>query len=760
MPLSSLLIRAQNTPQKRIIAQYIIILFAAYLLATILSPTLWTSHTNIFHTAFELLCIFVALSSFFTAWYTYDSSSTANRIMGFGFLSVAIFDIFHTMHFSAINLFPPVYYDLHTRYWILGRFTEAAVLLVCSCKTLNIKVNKWAGLTLSAVLTLGLCTLVLYFPGIMPVLLTGQGPTPIKIALEYVIIAMFLSSLCNLKYKADGRDILTYRYIYLALLIAIPAELCFTLFKTLTSFYMALGHILKVIYYYYLFRGIFVSAVTYPHEKLEEAGRYMAEILNGLPIGLATFDRNLKLSFANRKALEISGCKEEEWRSLTAKQLTVKLYGEEATEELVIKQLAKTSKPIVNKIKTIKNKYANIKVSIDAQRLDNGDSLILLTEAKKEQELENLKLQTRTILNSLSNLVILVDADDRVIMCNRAFEAAAEMDRWDLLGMKMKDLQELLKFKVKEAPAKVMPADCLKEVKEASFTTAYGRRRELVLQYAPISNVDGEIIGGIFVASDVTELKQEQQKLQQWEKMALLGEMAAGIVHEIKNPLTTIKGFSSIIASKSDDEVIKSYAHTIESTANDVNRVVSDFLAFARPRAPILVEISLNDLVKSMRLMLESHLLTKRVDFGFDLSAEEKMVMADKDQIKQVLLNVVKNAIEAMSETKNPRLKISTGLNEIKDEMMITISDNGRGMTSEDRLKAGTPFYTTKDNGPGLGLSICYQIVNRHGGRIGIKSEPFGGTSLTISLPCRVAGESCPPLPQSVLAEAPWEATL
>lgn len=760
MPLRSLAIQAQNKPLKKIIAQYIIILVAGYLSATILSPTLWARYTTICHTIIGLICIFIALSSFLTVWYTYNSNPPANQIMGFGFLSVAIFDMFHTLYFPGLNLFPPGYYDLTTRYWILSRFAEAAVLLICSLKTLSIKVNKWAGLILSTALTLGLCNLIFYFPGMMPVLLTGQGPTPVKIALEYVIMAMFLSSLYNLKYIVDSRDILTYRYISLALLIAIPAELCFTLFTTITSFHNTLGHILKVIYYYYLFRGFFVSAITYPYEKLEEAGRYMAEILNGLPIGIVTYDKNFRLSFINRKVLEIPGYKEEELRGLTAEQVASKFYVEDDTEELIVKQLARASKPIRNKIKTIKNKSAYMKISIDAQRLDNGDSLILLTEAKKEQELENLKLQTRTILNSLSNLVVLFDAGNRVIMCNRAFESAVEMNRLDILGMKKNHLQKLLQFRMKEAPARTIPEEYPKEAYETSFTTASGKRRELVLQYAPISNVDGEKIGVILVASDVTELKQEQHKLQQWEKMALLGEMAAGIVHEIKNPLTTIKGFSSIITSKAHDEVIKSYARIIESTANDVNRVVSDFLAFARPRSPILMEVSLNDLVKSMRLMLESHLFIKGVDLNFFLSDEEKRVLADKDQIKQVILNVVKNAVEAMSETKNPRLNISTGLNDKKDEMFITISDNGRGMTSEDRLKAGTPFYTTKENGTGLGLSICYQIANKHGGRISIKSEPFRGTSLTISLPCRVTDDYCLPLPQSGLVRIAREVAL
>lgn len=759
MPLSSLAIRTQSKPLKIIFAQYIIILLTGYLSAAILSPTLWAKHTTILHTTLELICIFIMLSTFFTVWYAYANNPPVNQVMGFGFLMVAIFDIFHAFYYPGLNLYPPGYYDLSARYWIMGRYAEAAVLLICSFRMLSVKVNRWAGLILSTALASGLCYLILYFPGLMPVLHTEHGLTSEKIAMEYIIIAVFFASLYHLKNKVHSRDILTYRYIFLAIMIAIPAELCFTSFTTLTSFPNTLGHILKVIYYYCLFRGIYVSAITYPYEKLNQAGRYMDEILNGLPVGLVTFDSNQRLSFINRKALKISGCSEKELIGLNAGQLTSRFFGEEDEEDNeIIKQLTRNSIPVKNNVKTIKNNNANIKIRIDTQRLDDGGSLFLFTEAKKEQELESLQLQTQAILNSLRNLVVLVDKGNQVIMCNKAFEAAVEIDSRDILGINLKNLQKLLRFRRKVAPAKIMPGEYLKTAYEASFSTAGGKRRELVFQYAPISNVDGEVIGGIVVASDVTVLKQEQQKLQQWEKLALLGEMAAGVVHEIKNPLTTIKGFSHIIATKANNQAIKSYACIIENTANDVNRVVSDFLAFARPRSPVLMEISLNDLVKSMRLMLESHLFIKGVDLDFNFSAQEKIVMADKDQIKQVVLNIVKNAVEAMNGTKKPRLIISTGLSDIKDEMFITISDNGRGMTPEDRLKAATPFYTTKDNVTGLGLSFCFQIVNKHGGRIDIKSEPLRGTSLTISLPCKVTDDHFPPLPGAGFTTFPREA--
>ncbi len=732
MSFHSLTIQNSEKPLKNIFAHWTLILLAAFMLAAITSPGLWSEYTGFYHTALELGCVFIALSSFLTVWHNYHRNPPINHLIGFGFLMVAVFDAFHTFYFPGLKFYPPGYLDLAARLWVLGRFTEAGVLLICSMNLFRPRINKWTGLLFSTALAAGSSLSVLHFPGLMPVLLTEQGLTPAKIAMEYVIISMFLYSLYKLKNKVNSRDILTYRYIFLALLIAVPAEVCFIFFDSITSFYMVLGHILKITYYYYLFRGIFVSAVTYPHEKLEYVGRYMAGILNGLPIGLITYDSDLRVSFVNRKALELSGLREEEMTGLHADQLAAKLCGRENGNSIV-RQLDKASTSIKNKLKTIKSQGGPLKIRIDAQRLEGGGALVLFTEAKKEQQLESLQLQTRAILNSLSNIVIMVDKSKRIIMCNRAFESTFEMGSGDVLGKSLEDLFGLVGIN-RENSSEFLPGEA---PGEASMITAKGNKKELVIHSTPITDLDGEVIGGIVMASDVTALKKEQERLQQREKLALLGEMAAGVVHEIKNPLTTIKGFSQIIASRVKDENLRKYACLIENTANEVNKVVSDFLSFARPRPPAFKEISVNKLVQSIKLMLESHLFRQGVDLTIDLSAEEKPVLVDDSQIRQVILNMVNNSVEAMNGLEKPRLTIRTVLSGEKDEMAVTISDNGKGMTPEEKLMAGTPFFTTKDKGTGLGLSICYQIVNKHGGRISVDSKTGKGTSFTISLPCK-----------------------
>jgi PAS domain S-box-containing protein len=329
----------------------------------------------------------------------------------------------------------------------------------------------------------------------------------------------------------------------------------------------------------------------------------------------------------------------------------------------------------------------------------------------------------------------MIDSNGTIIMCNTALEEAVEMGAEDILGMNILDFMELIQFSRKDLANKDLNESDINAIYEASFITPNGDKKEIILQFAPIHNVDGELIGVIVVASDITILKKEQQREQQQEKLALLGQMATGIVHEIKNPLTSILGFSQVITLKSQDEKIKGYARLIEKEVHGLNKIVSDFLAFAKPRSPILNEVSLNDIVDSMKLMLETNVVGKGIKISYHLVENIKPVMADENQIKQVILNIVKNAIDVLKGTDNPEIKISSGYSQIMNESFITIFNNGKSMSEEEKRMVGTPFFTTKKKGTGLGLSICHQIMKEHGGRIDFESEPGIGTSFTLHLP-------------------------
>jgi len=714
---------------------YLVVLLACCVIAAIFFP-LWSLKNGLAHTVVELICIFIALAAFFVVWHTYDRTSPINHLVGFGFLMVAVFDICHVYFFPALKLYPFDYYDLNTRYWVLGRMAEALILLFTAFKLFQVTINKWLGGLITLGLATGVSILIFYRPGLLPVLLLPDtGITPAKIALEYLIITVFLAGAYIMVRRLNNREQLTYRYIFLALLLAIPAEICFIIFKTLTDFYNILGHVLKITYYYYLFRGIFISAVTFPYAKLEAAGLYMTEILNSIPVGILTYDNNLKATFVNRKAEEILNCRVEDIHGQTAEQMFARyVRNEEIKEPLARQVLADDAKPIINKLLNIESGHNSLlKTVVNARRLENGGAIIRLSEARGEQELENLQLQTQTVLDSIQDMALLLDRNSRIIMCNKTLEKELQISAGKLLGLDIDNFFAMTRFNgdgmVKENPGG--------SYIETTMVNAGGQTREVVFRTAPICNVDDEIIGYICTCSDVTGFKKEQQRIRQREKLALLGQMAAGIVHEIKNPLTAINGFNQLVMIKATDEKIKEYAGIIQHEVDTLNKVVTDFLSFAKPRPPVFMEISVNDLVASLQKMLETQLFINGIKADFELDKKEAPVWADEGQLKQIIMNIVKNGIEATKETGNPRLNIRTHFNNVTQEMSISISDNGKGISPEEQSKLGTPFYTTKDKGTGLGLSICYQMIKEHDGSISLVSDTGKGTTFTISLPVK-----------------------
>ncbi len=185
-----------------------------------------------------------------------------------------------------------------------------------------------------------------------------------------------------------------------------------------------------------------------------------------------------------------------------------------------------------------------------------------------------------------------------------------------------------------------------------------------------------------------------------------------------------------------EDQGIKNHISKISDNIDELNMMMSEFLFLSRPRQSQLDEISMYDIIRSIKSMIETSSFVKGVTVNFDLSKEERYLKCDEAQIKQVILNICKNAVDAMTEQDYAELKISTGFNEQTNEMFVKIADNGKGIQKEDLDKIGTPFFTTKQKGTGLGLSICYSIIKEHNGRIEVESELGKGTKFTIILPC------------------------
>lgn len=727
----------------KLILKYIVILVASYLVSILLSRYLWTTYTAVSHTTLELLCIFMALSAFHIVWLTHDLNPAVNRILGYGFLAVAIFDVMHTLYFPLLKLFPNHCDELSTLFWLLSRLTEA-IILFWSSFNVNCLKNKWLSISITLLTAAGVSVLICYCTNFVFPLNSGTQITQVKIIFEYHIIGISLLSLLRMRKVIYSKDMQLNPNILIAILLFIPAELCLTLHGPITETIKLEGHILKVIYYYFLLKGIFTTAVFLPYNQLKKANTELKdvkdelkEILNGLPLALITFNKDHRITFVNKHALDLLECQKEDLLGLTALQMGVKFLVNKVDTNSMLECIRINSTEVLNYVCAFRTAKGKIRMlSVNAFQYKHG-TLVSYSDAKEEQELNHLRLQTVTILNSLSNPVYITDEHFRIIMFNKAFMHCIEMEDSDIMGINLNELNRIMNFKIcNEASSVTSKCIPLNQTCEATFTTSKGNPKNILLHCSSITNIDDAVIGYIGVYSDITAVKEQERKIQQQEKLAIMGQMGSGIVHETKNLLASVKGYCQLLTSKLKEEELIKFVNRIESITNDVNRVITDFLSLAKPTQTVMDICSINEIIDSIRYLLESPSFIRGIRIDINLCEKDNDIKADECQIKQVILNMAKNAIEAMSETINPRLIISTLYDKKENAMKVILSDNGKGIPEEIIGKLGTPFFTTKDTGTGLGLSVCFNILEAHGGKVDVHSVVGKGTTFILSFPC------------------------
>jgi two-component system sporulation sensor kinase A len=239
------------------------------------------------------------------------------------------------------------------------------------------------------------------------------------------------------------------------------------------------------------------------------------------------------------------------------------------------------------------------------------------------------------------------------------------------------------------------------------------------------------------VLMDVTERKRTEERLRTSEKLAVLGQLAAGIAHEIRNPLTALKGFVQLLKSKGREN--NEYYEIMQSEIERINTIVSEFMFLAKPASDNFQQKNVCTLVRHTITLLQSQAILTNVQIETNFEAETVWILCVENQIKQVFLNLLKNAIEAMPEGGHVFVEIDAA----HDAKMVTIrfTDYGKGIAPDHIARIGEPFYTTKEAGNGLGLMVSYNIVLSHKGRINISSEVGKGTIVEVILPILKTGD-------------------
>jgi two-component system sensor histidine kinase HydH len=270
-----------------------------------------------------------------------------------------------------------------------------------------------------------------------------------------------------------------------------------------------------------------------------------------------------------------------------------------------------------------------------------------------------------------------------------------------------------------------------------------GRTLPLEVIATPLQEEGGRWVGYVLLLRDLTEVRRLTQEIARSRRMASLGSLAAGVAHEIRNPLSSLKGFAAYFRERHGEiPEEREAAEVMIQEVDRLNRVISQLLEFARPVAMKLTPTPLAALIRHTLHAVEAQARGKGVAIQADLAAPVAEVPLDADRFSQVLLNLYLNAIAAMEE-RGGTLQVALHA-EGERQVRITVADQGCGIAKEDLPRVFDPYFTTKPAGTGLGLPIVQKIVEAHGGEVTVESEAGQGTQVTIRLAAAPAGGGRP----------------
>jgi len=355
------------------------------------------------------------------------------------------------------------------------------------------------------------------------------------------------------------------------------------------------------------------------------------------------------------------------------------------------------------------------------------------------RELKDVKNFAESIIQSIGSGIIITEMNDTITYINKAGERILGFSKEELMGkpfsiFSLREKQSVIpSFLNNPDDQDTRKEGWMRKKDQTEFPVGFTINNHL--------SIRGEQIGKIVVFRDLTNVYKIQEEILRMDRLVSLGKLASGIAHELRNPLAGIKTTAQALSEEmTGDDSRREYLHRITKEIDRLNDLLKTFFSFAKPQNLNLVNCHIKDIINEIIPFLIKEIADKGIHFTETYYPQLPKIKVDKTQMHQVFLNLFLNAIQAMPNGGDLKIEASSmnsnSLEDCKQNFVkVIISDTGKGIPSHIVHKIFDPFFTTKPRGIGLGLSITYQIIKKHGGTIKVESQWERGTSFIINLP-------------------------
>ncbi|MBM4338093.1 MAG: PAS domain-containing protein [Deltaproteobacteria bacterium] len=368
---------------------------------------------------------------------------------------------------------------------------------------------------------------------------------------------------------------------------------------------------------------------------------------------------------------------------------------------------------------------------------------------QKQVDYDQLEAFNRNIVQSLDSGLLTIDLNGRINFLNRTAEKILNRKGAELKNASIYDLFPEMGGVVEELKQKAPDFFNNYQRYETILTVENGRTIYLGFSISPLTDPDGSLIGYTLIFQDITRFKEMEDQMKRYDRMAAIGSLAAGMAHEIRNPLASLSGAIQML--KSELTLDEQQNHLMEITLREserLNALITDFLLFAHPPHTNQSSLEIGKILdETIELFTHAPVFHEGIHITRPHRNGEILAMVDPDQVRQVIWNLLINAAQAIPEKGDIRISLEQTNENLrgsmpfhaqmkrKDWVKITIADSGNGIAPQEKEKIFEPFYTTKEGGTGLGLSIVHKIIESHNGVIKVESEVGRGAAFTVFLP-------------------------